>query len=82
MSLGYNRRCAPPPRADLGQRKSGAIPTVSTRSTIDLMASIYPFRVAPVCLPELFDAERAESVYTRAARDFQACREQGVLAQD
>ncbi len=33
-------------------------------------------------LPELFDAERGESVYTRAARDFNAWREQGVLAQE
>ena len=33
-------------------------------------------------LPELFDAERGESVYTRAARDFKAWREQGVLAQE
>ncbi len=33
-------------------------------------------------LPELFDAERGESVYTRAARDFRAWREQGILAQE
>ena len=33
-------------------------------------------------LPELFDAERGESVYTRAAADFQAWRAQGVLAQE
>ena len=33
-------------------------------------------------LPELFDAERGESVYTRAARDFTAWREQGVLVQE
>ena len=33
-------------------------------------------------LPELFDAERGESVYTRAARDFRAWREEGVLAQE
>jgi uncharacterized protein (DUF1015 family) len=33
-------------------------------------------------LPELFDAERGENVYTRAARDFQAWREQGVLNQE
>ncbi len=33
-------------------------------------------------LPELFDAERGESVYTRAARDFSAWREQGVLVQE
>ncbi len=30
-------------------------------------------------LPELFDAERGESVYTRAARDLKAWKEQGVL---
>jgi uncharacterized protein (DUF1015 family) len=33
-------------------------------------------------LPELFDAERGESVYTRAARDFKAWREQQVLVQE
>ncbi len=33
-------------------------------------------------LPELFDAEKGESVYTRAARDFRAWREQGVLIQE
>ncbi|HEX4756656.1 MAG TPA: DUF1015 domain-containing protein [Terracidiphilus sp.] len=33
-------------------------------------------------LPELFDAERGESVYTRAARDFSAWREQGILIQE
>jgi uncharacterized protein (DUF1015 family) len=33
-------------------------------------------------LPELFDAERGESVYTRAARDFSAWREEGVLTQE
>jgi uncharacterized protein (DUF1015 family) len=33
-------------------------------------------------LPELFDAERGESVYTRAARDFKAWREEGVLVQE
>jgi uncharacterized protein (DUF1015 family) len=33
-------------------------------------------------LPELFDAERGESVYTRAARDFNAWREQSILIQE
>ena len=33
-------------------------------------------------LPELFDAERGESVYSRAARDLKAWREQGVLVQE
>ena len=33
-------------------------------------------------LPELFDEERGESVYTRAARDLKAWREQGVLTQE
>jgi uncharacterized protein (DUF1015 family) len=33
-------------------------------------------------LPELFDAERGESVYTRAARDFKAWRGQSVLVQE
>jgi uncharacterized protein (DUF1015 family) len=33
-------------------------------------------------LPELFDAERGENVYTRAARDFRSWREQGVLIQE
>ena len=33
-------------------------------------------------LPELFDAERNESVYSRAARDFRAWRDQGILIQE
>jgi uncharacterized protein (DUF1015 family) len=33
-------------------------------------------------LPELFDAEKGENVYTRAARDFRAWRQQGVLIQE
>jgi uncharacterized protein (DUF1015 family) len=33
-------------------------------------------------LPELFDAERGESVYSRAARDLNAWRKQGVLTQE
>lgn len=33
-------------------------------------------------LPELFDAEKGESVYARAARDFSSWREQGVLIQE
>lgn len=33
-------------------------------------------------LPELFDAERNESVYTRAARDFRAWRDEGILIQE
>ena len=33
-------------------------------------------------LPELFDADGGENVYTRAARDFRAWREQGVLVQE
>lgn len=33
-------------------------------------------------LPELFDAEGNENVYTRAARDFRAWREQGILIQE
>jgi uncharacterized protein (DUF1015 family) len=33
-------------------------------------------------LPELFDAERGESVYMRAARDLKAWREEGVLMQE
>jgi uncharacterized protein (DUF1015 family) len=33
-------------------------------------------------LPELFDAERGENVYARAARDFKAWREQGILSQE
>ena len=33
-------------------------------------------------LPELFDAERGESVYTRAARDFKAWRERAILVQE
>jgi uncharacterized protein (DUF1015 family) len=43
-----------------------------------------PFNLIRIILglPELFDAERNESVYTRAARDFRAWREQGVLIQE
>jgi uncharacterized protein (DUF1015 family) len=43
-----------------------------------------PFNLVRIILglPELFDAERGENVYTRAARDFSAWREQGVLAQE
>src|ERR1700694_1984314 len=33
-------------------------------------------------LPELFDAERGESVYSRAARDFHSWQEEGVLVQE
>lgn len=33
-------------------------------------------------LPELFDAERGENVYTRAARDFKAWRDHSILVQD
>ena len=33
-------------------------------------------------LPELFDAEKGENVYTRAARDFRAWRQQGILIQE
>jgi uncharacterized protein (DUF1015 family) len=33
-------------------------------------------------LPELFDAERGENVYSRAARDFRAWREQGILVRE
>ena len=33
-------------------------------------------------LPELFDAERGENVYSRAARDFKAWREQGILVRE
>lgn len=33
-------------------------------------------------LPELFDAEKGESVYTRAARDFSAWREKNILVQE
>jgi uncharacterized protein (DUF1015 family) len=33
-------------------------------------------------LPELFDAEGGENVYSRAARDFKAWREQGILVRE
>ena len=33
-------------------------------------------------LPELFDAEHGENVYTRACRDFKAWREQSILVQE
>jgi uncharacterized protein (DUF1015 family) len=43
-----------------------------------------PFNLVRIILglPELFDAERGESVYSRAARDFKAWREQSVLVQE
>ncbi|MFZ0744018.1 MAG: DUF1015 domain-containing protein [Terracidiphilus sp.] len=43
-----------------------------------------PFNLVRIILglPELFDADRGESVYSRAARDFNAWREQGVLVQE
>ena len=43
-----------------------------------------PFNLVRIILglPELFDAERGESVYTRAARDFRSWREQAVLVQE
>jgi uncharacterized protein (DUF1015 family) len=43
-----------------------------------------PFNLVRIILglPELFDAERGESVYTRAARDLNAWREQGILIQE
>ena len=43
-----------------------------------------PFNLVRIILglPELFDAERGESVYTRAARDLKAWREQGILVQE
>jgi uncharacterized protein (DUF1015 family) len=43
-----------------------------------------PFNLVRIILglPELFDAERGESVYSRAARDFRAWREQSILIQE
>jgi len=43
-----------------------------------------PFNLVRIILglPELFDAEQGENVYTRAARDFSAWRDQGVLIQE
>ncbi len=43
-----------------------------------------PFNLVRIILglPELFDAERNESVYTRAARDFKSWKEQGILIQE
>ncbi len=43
-----------------------------------------PYNLVRIILgkPELFDAEGGESVYTRAARDFKAWQQQGVLAQE
>ena len=43
-----------------------------------------PFNLVRIILglPELFDAERGESVYSRAARDFKAWREQAILIQE
>jgi uncharacterized protein (DUF1015 family) len=43
-----------------------------------------PYNLARIILglPELFDAEKGENVYTRAARDFRAWREQDVLVEE
>jgi uncharacterized protein (DUF1015 family) len=43
-----------------------------------------PFNLVRIILglPELFDAQKGENVYTRAARDFRAWREKGVLIQE
>ena len=43
-----------------------------------------PFNLVRIILglPQLFDAEKGENVYTRAARDMRAWREQGVLIQE
>ena len=43
-----------------------------------------PFNLVRVILglPQLFDAEKGENVYMRAARDLRAWREQGVLIQE
>ncbi len=43
-----------------------------------------PFSLVRIILglPELFDADKGENVYTRAARDFRAWRKQGVLTQE
>jgi uncharacterized protein (DUF1015 family) len=43
-----------------------------------------PFNLVRIILglPEQFDEEQGENVYTRAARDFNAWRAQGVLAQE
>jgi uncharacterized protein (DUF1015 family) len=43
-----------------------------------------PFNLVRIILglPELFDAEKGENVYTRAANDFQAWQQQGVLIQE
>jgi uncharacterized protein (DUF1015 family) len=43
-----------------------------------------PYNLVRIILgkPELFDAEGHESVYTRAARDFKAWQQEGILAQE
>jgi uncharacterized protein (DUF1015 family) len=43
-----------------------------------------PFNLVRIILglPELFDAEKGESVYSRAAREFCAWRDQGILKQE
>ena len=43
-----------------------------------------PFNLVRIILglPELFDAEGGDNVYSRAARDFSAWREQGILVQE
>jgi len=43
-----------------------------------------PYNLVRIILgkPELFDAEQGENVYSRAARDLQAWRQQGILIQE
>jgi uncharacterized protein (DUF1015 family) len=43
-----------------------------------------PFNLVRIILglPQLFDVDKGENVYTRAARDFRAWRDQGVLVQE
>jgi uncharacterized protein (DUF1015 family) len=43
-----------------------------------------PYNLVRIILgkPELFDAAEGETVYTRAARDFKAWQQQGILAQE
>jgi uncharacterized protein (DUF1015 family) len=43
-----------------------------------------PFNLVRIILglPQLFDADKGENVYTRAARDLRSWREQGVLTQE
>ena len=62
-------------------------PSLTTKSHRPCKRRYYqrsPYNLVRIILglPELFDAERGENVYSRAARDFKAWREQSILVQE